>query len=38
MGKALSDVLYTLYSIPYLPYLRKFTITYGGVSFNDLFD
>jgi hypothetical protein len=38
MGKVLSDMLYTLHSIPYLPNLRKITITYQNTGFNDLFD
>jgi hypothetical protein len=38
MGKVLSDLAYTLTSIPYLPNLRTISVEYLNTGFDDLFD
>lgn len=38
MGKVLSDLVYFLHSIPYLPNLRTISVEYLNTGFDDLFD
>ncbi|KAF8886285.1 hypothetical protein BD779DRAFT_1421159, partial [Infundibulicybe gibba] len=38
MGKTLSDLLYNLATIPYVPNLKKIAVKFQNTSFNDIFN